>query len=32
VIRNNFGGSWYELPGISMHSDTTREIINSTIE
>lgn len=32
TITRNRGGSWYELPGISMHSDTTREIINSTIE
>ena len=32
VIRNNLGGSWYPLPGISMHADTKREIINSTIE
>jgi hypothetical protein len=32
VIRENTGGSWYELPGISMHSETRREIINSTIE
>jgi hypothetical protein len=32
VIRNNRGGSWYELPGISMFSDTVQEIINSTIE
>jgi hypothetical protein len=32
VIRANTGGFWYELPGISMHSDTKREIINSTIE
>jgi hypothetical protein len=32
VIRNNVGGSWHELPGISMHSDTIREIINSTIQ
>lgn len=31
VLRNNLGGSWYELPGISMHSDTSRQIINSTI-
>jgi hypothetical protein len=23
VIRNNSGGSWYILPGISAHSDTT---------
>ncbi len=32
VIRNNVGGSWYTLPGISMHSDTARQIINSTIQ
>jgi hypothetical protein len=32
VISHNLGGSWYELPGISMHSDTHREIINSAIE
>lgn len=32
VLRKNLGGSWYTLPGISMHSDTKREIINSTIE
>ena len=32
VSRNNIGGSWYALPGISMHEDTRREIINSTIE
>lgn len=32
VIRNNVGGSWYTLPGISMHSDTARQVINSTIE
>ncbi len=32
VIRNNVGGSWYELPGISMFSDTARSIVNSTIE
>ena len=32
VIRSNIGGSWYTLPGISMHSDTKKEIINSTIE
>jgi hypothetical protein len=32
VISHNLGGSWYELPGISMHSDTVRQIINSTIE
>ncbi len=32
VISRNVGGSWYALPGISMHSDTLTEIINSTIE
>jgi len=30
--RNNLGGSWYTLPGISMHSDTVQQIINSTIQ
>lgn len=32
TIRNNTGGSWYALPGISMHDDTRREIVNSTIQ
>lgn len=32
VIRNNRGGGWNVLPGISMHEDTTRIIENSTIE
>jgi hypothetical protein len=32
VISKNTGGSWYALPGISMHDDTRREIINSVIE
>jgi hypothetical protein len=32
TIRNNIGGSWHVLPGISMHEDTTRDIVNSTIE
>lgn len=32
VIRNNMGGTWYELPGISMHDETDREIITSIIE
>jgi hypothetical protein len=32
VLRNNIGGSWYTLPGISMHSDTTQQIISSTIQ
>ena len=32
IIRNNIGGSWHILPGISMHDDTNQEIINSTIQ
>jgi hypothetical protein len=32
VIRLNTGGSWYTLPGISMHSDTPRQIINSILQ
>jgi len=32
VLRNNHGGSWYFLPGISGFSDTKQEIINSTIQ
>jgi hypothetical protein len=32
VIRNNIGGSWHILPGISMHEDTRREITDSVIE
>jgi len=32
VIRNNLGGSWYTLPGISMHGDTNRQIINSILQ
>jgi hypothetical protein len=32
VIRNNIGGSWYLLPGISAHPDTRLQITNSTIE
>jgi hypothetical protein len=32
VIRDNTGGSWYPLPGISMHEDTKRVISGSTIE
>lgn len=31
VIKNNVGGSWYTLPGISMHSDTKKMIVNSEI-
>lgn len=32
VIRKNLGGSWYTLPGISMHPDTKREIVNSVLQ
>jgi hypothetical protein len=32
TIRNNIGGSWYTLPGISMHDDTKTEIVNSSIK
>ena len=32
IIRNNIGGSWHILPGISMHEDTRQDIANSTIE
>jgi hypothetical protein len=32
TIRNNTGGSWYVLPGISMHEDTKKSITNSTIQ
>ena len=32
VIKNNIGGSWHILPGISMHDDTRQDIGNSTIE
>ena len=32
TLRNNTGGSWYPLPGVSMHSDTRQEIINSVLQ
>lgn len=32
VIWQNSGGGWNVLPGISMHEDTRREVVNSTIE
>jgi hypothetical protein len=32
TLRDNSGGSWYALPGISMHSDTRTEIIRSVIQ
>jgi hypothetical protein len=31
-ISGNLGGSWYAVPGISMHDDTRREIVNSVTE
>lgn len=32
TIKDNAGGSWHILPGISMHSDTRRKVVNSVIE
>lgn len=32
IIRNNIGGSWYKMPGISCHSDTPIDATNSIIE
>jgi hypothetical protein len=32
TIRLNTGGSWYQLPGISMHPDTATDIVNSILE
>jgi hypothetical protein len=32
VIRNNQGGGWNVLPGVSMHEDTAREVIDSILE
>lgn len=32
VLRNNVGGSWYALPGISMHEDTWIQVSNSVVE
>ncbi|MBN1772451.1 MAG: hypothetical protein JXB32_14370 [Deltaproteobacteria bacterium] len=32
TIRDNTGGSWYALPGISMHDDTTTDIVDSLLE
>jgi hypothetical protein len=31
VIRNNRGGSWYVLPGISMHEDTEYTVDDASI-
>ncbi|MGL1933487.1 MAG: hypothetical protein OCD01_00630 [Fibrobacterales bacterium] len=30
-LHNNTGGSWYAHPGISMHSDTPVDIVNSML-
>jgi hypothetical protein len=32
TIRNNIGGSWYPLPGISKFDDTPCDVINSVIQ
>ena len=32
VIRENLGGSWHILPGVSMHEDTRREVSGSVLE
>jgi hypothetical protein len=32
VVRKNRGGGWNVLPGVSMHEDTRREVVNSTLE
>lgn len=32
AIRGNVGGTWYALPGISMHEDTRRTVTASTLE
>jgi len=29
---SNIGGLWHVLPGISMHDDTKRVILNSTLK
>lgn len=32
TIKSNTGGSWYPLPGVSMHEDTRRTVEGSTLE
>jgi len=32
VIRNNTGGGWNVLPGVSMHEDTEYELVDSVLE
>ena len=31
-ISGNLGGSWHVLPGISMHEDTRRNVVNSVLQ
>ena len=31
-VSGNIGGSWHVLPGIAMHDDTRREIVNTVLE
>ncbi len=31
IIRNNHGGSWYALPGISMHDDTRTSVDDASV-
>lgn len=31
-ISGNIGGSWHILPGVSMHDDTRRNVVNSVLE
>ncbi|MBN2802417.1 MAG: hypothetical protein JXR91_04940 [Deltaproteobacteria bacterium] len=31
VIENNIGGSWYALPGISMHDDTKVDVDDASV-
>ncbi len=32
VVRNNGGGGWNVLPGVSMHEDTAYELVDSALE
>lgn len=32
VVRDNDGGEWHVLPGVSMHEDTPYELVDSTLE
>lgn len=31
-ISGNFGGGWHVLPGVAMHEDTRRVVVNSVLE